>query len=58
MIEAPQAARHIAFCFHCWLAPPVATLRANMFSAVDVAAARKSVMTARAAARDRCGSGP
>ena len=36
MIEAPQAARHIAFCFHCWLAPPVATLRANMFIAVDV----------------------
>jgi hypothetical protein len=41
MIEAPQAARHIAFCFHCWLAPPVATLRANMFSAVDVPPRKK-----------------
>ena len=51
MIEAPQAARHIAFCFFCWPAPPVATLRANMFMPSTCRRAKKCYDRTRGCAR-------
>ena len=57
MIEAPQAARHIAFCFQ--LARSACGYATREYvQCRRRAAARKSIVTARAAARDRCGGGP